>query len=185
MFQEEHCNYLWGLEEQALGKESRSHQDVLSSCQAVVSHSPQSIRWVLAELYHFLLGQAPPLPSLVQSSRTPPMEEQTSSAAPPIPMPKQSPRLKKQHPLPQSMGNMPLGGATPVAAVGGPPWFKSLKPSHADAFLRDSDMVVEARLLFFSKHSCNFNQDRNHDLSKVFKKLAEKASLLGTSIYEI
>ena len=46
-------------------------------------------------------------------------------------------------------------------------------------------MVVEARLLFFSKHSCNFSQDGNHDLSKVFKKLAKKASLLGTGIYEI
>ena len=46
-------------------------------------------------------------------------------------------------------------------------------------------MVVEARLLFFSKHSCNFNQDGNHDPSKVFKKLAEKAGLLGTGIYEI
>ena len=89
---------------------------------------------------------------------------------------------------------MPLGGATPAAAVGGPPhpkkqktppWFKSLKPSHADAFLRDSDMVVEARLLFFSKHACNFNQNRNCDLSKVLKKLAEKAGLLGAGIYEI
>ena len=109
-------------------------------------------------------------------------------------MPKQSPRPKRWHPLPELMGNMPLGGATLAAAVGGPPcpkkqgtppWFKSLKPSHADAFLRDSDMVVEARLLFFSKHSCNFNQDGNHDLSKVFKKLTKKAGLLGTSIYEI
>ena len=44
---------------------------------------------------------------------------------------------------------------------------------------------MEARLLFFSKHSCNFSQDGNHDLSKVFKKLAEKAGLLGTCIYEI
>ena len=46
-------------------------------------------------------------------------------------------------------------------------------------------MVVEARLLFFSKHSYNFNQDGNHDLSEVFKKLAEKAGLLGTGIYKI
>ena len=66
-----------------------------------------------------------------------------------------------------------------------PPWFKSLKPSQADAFLRDSDLVVEARLHFFSKHSYNFNQDGNHDLSEVFKKLAKKARLLGTDIYEI
>ena len=37
MFQEEHCNYLQGLEEQALGEESRSHQDVLSSFQAALT----------------------------------------------------------------------------------------------------------------------------------------------------
>ena len=54
-----------------------------------------------------------------------------------------------------------------------------------DTFLRDSDMVVEARLLFFSKHSCNFSQDGNRDLSEVFKKLAIKAGLLGTGIYEM
>ena len=89
---------------------------------------------------------------------------------------------------------MPLGGATLVAALGGPPnpkkqenppWFKSLKPSYAEAFLRDSDIVVEARLHFFSKHSYNFNQDGNRDLSKIFKKLAMRAGLLGTVIYEI
>ena len=54
----------------------------------------------------------------------------------------------------------------------------------ADAFLRDSDLVVEGRLPFFSKHSYNFYQDGNQDLSKVFKKLAKKACLLGTDIYE-
>ena len=121
MFQEEHCSYLWGLEEQALGEESRSHQDVLSSCQATLCHSPQSIRGALAASYHLLLGQTPPLPSLVQPPRTPPMEEQTSSATPPTPMPKQSPRPKRQHPSQEPMGNMPLDRATLAAAVGGPP----------------------------------------------------------------
>ena len=43
MFQEEHCSYLWGLEEQALREKSRSHQDILSSCQATLCHSPQLI----------------------------------------------------------------------------------------------------------------------------------------------
>ena len=112
MFQKEHCNYLQDLEEQALGEESRSHQDVLSSCQAALHHSPQSIRGALAASYHLLLRQAPQLPSLaasyhlllrqapqlpslIQSPRTPPMEEQTSSATPPILMPKQSSRLKR------------------------------------------------------------------------------------------
>ena len=56
MFQEEHCNYLWGLEEQVLGEESRSHQDILSSCLATLHHSPLLIRGVLAASYHLLLG---------------------------------------------------------------------------------------------------------------------------------
>ena len=45
--------------------------------------------------------------------------------------------------------------------------------------------MVEARLYFFSKHSYNFNQDGNCDLSRIFKKLAVSASLLGTNIHEI
>ena len=113
MSQEEHCSYLWGLEEQALGEESRSYQDSLSSCQAVLCHSPQLIRGALATSYYLLLGRTPP--------RTPPVEEQTSSAAPPTPIPKQSLRPKRQHPLPELMGNTPLGGATPAAVMGGPP----------------------------------------------------------------
>ena len=45
--------------------------------------------------------------------------------------------------------------------------------------------MVEARLCFFSKHSYNFIQDSNCDLSRIFKKLATSASLLGTDIHEI
>ena len=45
--------------------------------------------------------------------------------------------------------------------------------------------MVEARLHCFSKHSYNFTEDSNHDLSGIFKKLAVSASLLGTNIYEI
>ena len=110
------------------------------------------------------------------------------------PTPKQSPRLKRCHSLPEPTGSMPVDGATLVATVGGPPspkkqetppWFKSLKPSCADTFLRDSALVMEARLHFFSKHSYNFNENENCDLSEVFKKLAKKAGLLGIEIYEI
>ena len=108
--------------------------------------------------------------------------------------PKQSPRPKRQLPSPELMGNMPLGRVTLAATLGGPPnpkkqetppWFKLPKPSHAEAFLRDLEIVVEARLCFFSKHSYNFNQDGNHDLSRIFMKLAVSAGLLGTDIHEI
>ena len=87
-----------------------------------------------------------------------------------------------------------MGRATPTAMLGGPPspkkwetppWFKSLKPSWDEAFLRDSSIVVEARLLFFSKHSYNFTDDGSCDLSSIFRKLAVSAGLLGTAIYEI
>ena len=57
------------------------------------------------------------------------MEEQQSTAAPPMPTPKQSPRLKRQLPLPEPMGNMPLGRATLAAALGGPPNSKTREPS--------------------------------------------------------
>ena len=52
------------------------------------------------------------------------MEEQTSSATPPRLIPKQSLRPKRQHPSPDLTRNMPLGEATPAAAVGGPPCSK-------------------------------------------------------------
>ena len=176
-----------------MGRKARSHHKVLSSCQATLCHSPQLLRGALAASYHLLLGQAPPLPPPVLPLRTPSAGEQPFTAAPPMPMPKQSPRLKRWHPSLELMGNMPIGRATLAATLGGPPspkkgetplWFKLLKPSHAEAFLRDSSMVVEARLHFFSKNSY-VTEDGNCDLSRIFKKLAVSASLLGTNIYEI
>ena len=121
MFQEEHSKYLQILEEQAFKEESRSCHEVLSSSQAALYHSLQPLRGVLDASYHMLLGQAPPSPTLIQPPRTPSAEEQPSMAAPPIPTSKQCPRLKRQLPSPEPMGNMPLGRATPVAALGGPP----------------------------------------------------------------
>ena len=121
MFHEEHGKYMWGLEEQAFGEESRSHHEVLSSCQATLCHCQQPLRGALAALYHLLLGQAPPSPPPILPPRTPSAEEQPFTAATPTPTPKQSPRLKRWHPLPELMGNMPMGGATLTAMLGGPP----------------------------------------------------------------
>ena len=49
------------------------------------------------------------------------MEEQPTAAVSPTPPPKQSPRPKRQHPLPDPMESMPIGGATQKATSGGPP----------------------------------------------------------------
>ena len=193
MFLEEHGNHMQSLEEQAFGEESRSHHEVLSSWQAALCHSPPPLRGALAASYHLLLGQAYLSSPPFLPPRTCSVEEQPCTAIPPMPMPS-LPRLKRWHPLTGPTGNMLMGGVTPVATLGGPPshkkwetphWFKLLKPSHAEAFLRDSNIVMEARLCFFSKHSYNFIEDSNHDLSEVFKKLEMSASLLGTNNHEI
>ena len=76
---------------------------------------------------------------------------------------------------------MSIDGTTPKAMQRGPSspkrqeapaWFMSLKPGHAEAFLRDTSIMREARLCFISKHSHNFIEDGTHDLSDVFKELA-------------
>ena len=94
-------------------------------------------------------------------------------------------RANREHATGWSHPSGYIRGTFPSQEVREPPWFKSLKSSQAEAFLRDSDIVVEARLHFFSKHSYNFNQDGNHDLSGIFRKLAVSTGLLGTNIHEI
>ena len=97
---------------------------------------------------------------LISPQRTSPVEEQPTTAISPTLAPKQSPRPKRQQPLPDSMESTPIGNATPKATSGGPPipkrqetpqWFTALKPNHAKAFSQDSNMVKEARREYFSK----------------------------------
>ena len=190
----EHGKYMQDIEEQAIKEESKSHDDFLIACQAVLYSSPPLLKSVLAALYHLLLRQTPPSPPLVSQQRTSPTEEQLTTTIPPTMAPKQSPKPKRQHPSPDPMESMPVGGATPKATSGGPPspkrqeiphWFRTLKPNCAEAFSQDSNMVREARREYFSKHSFHFTSDSTHDLSRTFKHLAIKAGLLGTSIYEM
>ena len=91
----EHMRPMQELEEQALGEESKSHDDCLSACQATLYHTPQLLRENLATSYHVLLGQSSPSPLSVPPTKAPPMEEQPPLAAPPTLMPKWSPRPKR------------------------------------------------------------------------------------------
>ena len=193
-FHREHMRLMQELEEQALREESKSHLNFLSACQAALHHSLQPIRENLATSYHVLLGQSPPSPPSVLPAKAPYVEEQPPMATPPAPMPKWSPRLKRWLPLHELRGSMSIDGTAPKAMQEGPSspkrqeapaWFMSLKPSHVEAFLQDSSMMKEARLCFFSNHSYNFVDDGTHDLSDVFKELAESASLLGEAMYKI
>ena len=193
MLHKEHGKYMWDLEEQAVGEESRSHNDFLITCQVILYSSPPPLKSALAASYHILLGQTPLLALLISPQRTSPMEEQPTTTVSPTLAPKQSPRPKRQHPSPDPMDSMPIGGATPMATLGGPPspkrwemlhWVTTLKPNCAEAFSWDSNMVKEARREYFSQHSYNFTSDGTCDLSGMFKHLATRTGLLGTSIYE-
>ena len=193
-FQSEHGNIMQDLEEQVIQEESRSQADFLSTCQVTLYNSPPELKSILATSYHILLGQTPPLPPFVLLWRTSPVKGQLTSAAPPTPVPEQSPRPKGWHPSPDPVESTPLGRTTLKATLGGPPsskrqevppWFRTLKPGCAEAFSWDSDLVREARREFFLKHSYNFPTDGTHNLSKIFRQMAVTAGLLGTSIHEI
>ena len=193
MLHKEHGKCMQDLEEQALGEESRSHNDFLSACQVILYSSPPLFKGTLAASYHILLGQTPLLPPLILPQRASPMEEQPTTAGSPTLAPRQSPRPKRWHPSPDPMEIMPIGGTPPQTTSGGPPspkrqaippWFKTLKPNSAEVFSQDSNMVKEARREYFSKHSYNFTSDGNHNLSGMFKYLATSTGLLGTSIYK-
>ena len=121
MLHKEHGKYMQDLEEQALEEESKSHNDFLTACQVILYSSPPLLKSALTTLYHLLLGQAPPLPPLASPQKTSPVEEQLTATTPPTLVPKQSPKPKRQHPLPDPMESMPIGGATPNATSGGPP----------------------------------------------------------------
>ena len=193
--QREHGNFMQDLEEQVIWEESRSPANFLSTYQVTLYTSPPELKSSLAASYHILLGQTPLSPPFILLQRASPVEEQPTSAVPPTPAPKQSPRPKRWHPSPDPVESMPLGGTTLKVTLGGPPpsykwweiqpWDRALKLSCTEVFGQDSDLVKEARREFFSKHSYNFIMEGTHDLSEIFKQMATSAELLGTSIYEI
>ena len=152
------------------------------------------LKGMLVASYHVLLGQAPTSHPFTLSQRTSPVEEQSAPAAPPMSVPKQSPRPKRWHPSPDPVESMPLGRTTSKKTLEGPPsskqwevppWNKALKPSCTEVFSWDSALMKEARKEYFSKHSYNFIMEGTHDLLEIFKWMATSAKLLGTSIYEI
>ena len=95
LFHKEQGKYMQDLEEQAIGEESRSRNDFLSTCQVVLYNSPPQLKGALATSYHILLGQTPLLPPLILPQKTSPMEEQPTTATSPTPAPKQTPRPKR------------------------------------------------------------------------------------------
>ena len=190
----EHVRIMQELEEQAIREESKSCHNCLSPYQAILRHALQPLKENLTTSYHVLLGQSPPSPPSAPPARAPPVGEQPSVAASPRPAPKRSSQLKRWHPLPEPQGDISIDKTSPKTTQEGPSyskrqetpiWFASIKPSRTETFSQDSNVMKEARLHFFSTHSCNWVNDSTNNLSEVFKELAESAGLLGEAICEI
>ena len=178
-----------------LREENKSHQDFLSTCQAVLHHALQPLKENLSTSYHILLGQLPLSLRSIPFARISQAEGGMPSAATsPRPEPKQSPQPKRQHSLPDPWGSTSINETSSKASQEGlssskrretPDWFTSLKPGCTDAFSHDSDPVKEATSCYFGTHPCDWIHDSTDDLSDIFRELAKGAGLLGKSIYEI
>ena len=190
----EHVKHMHELEERALDAENKSCQDFLFTCLAILCHAPQPLKENLFTSYHILLGQLPSSLRSIPFTKTPQAEEQPSATTSPRPEPKQSPWPKRWHSSPDPQGDTSIDETFPTASQDGlssskrretSDWFASLKPSCADAFSHDSDLIKEARSCYFATHPWDWIHGNTDDLSNIFKELAEGAGLLGKSIHEL
>ena len=190
----QHAEVIKCLEEQVIQEESKSWINFLSACQAALNTSPGELRGVLVSSYHILMGQALLSHPFSLSQGASPAEQPSASAAPPVSVPEQSPRPKRQLPSPDPVDSMPPGGTTSKATAEGPlsskqqevpPWCKVLKQSCSEVFSQDTSLVRVPRKEYFKKHSPNFTMDGMHDLSEVFRWMAENTKLLDLAIYKI
>ena len=95
LLQREHGKVVWDLEMQAIQEEGRSQANFFSACQATLYASPSEFKGALVASYHILLGQTPMFHPFGPSQRTSSAEEQSTPAAPPTQVPKQSPQPKR------------------------------------------------------------------------------------------
>ena len=189
-----HAKTMKCLEEQVIQEECKNQVDFLSTCPAALNTSPIELRGTLVASYHILMGLAPMSYPFTLSQGASSAEQLPASAAPPSLAPERFSRSKKWHSSPDPVDSTPLGRTTSKATAEGPPsskqWevqprYKALKQSHSEVFSQDTSLVKEARKEYFKRHSYNFSMEGTHDLSEVFRHMAESAKLLGSSITKI
>ena len=125
-----HAKTIKHLEEQVIQEEGKSQIDFLSSCQAALQASPAELQGALVAFYHILMGQALTSHLFTLSQGASPVKQPSAPGAPPSLAPECSPRPKRQHPYPDPMDDMPLGGTMSKATLEGPPPASSGKRSH-------------------------------------------------------
>ena len=60
-----------------------------------------------------------------------------------------------------------------------------MRDVHQEAFCKDSDLVKHIRQTYFRAHWLVFDREVTHELTNVFKELAEMAGLLDTEIHQV
>ena len=182
------------LEEQALEAENRSQQDFLSAHQAILHHTPQSLKEDLHSSYNILLGNSSSSLQSILFARVPQAQGQPPATTSPKPEPKWSPQSKRHHSSTDAQGDTSIDESFPMASQEGPlnfkrgkttGWSSSLKPSHVDAFSWDSGPVKEARECYFTTHPWDWACSNTDDLSDIFRELAQGVGLLGEFIHKI
>ena len=190
----EHVKYMHELEQCALDAENKSCQDFLFTSQVIIHHVLQPLKENLFASYHILLGWLPSSLWSIPFDKTPQAQGQPSATASPRLEPKQSPWPKRWLSLPDPQGDTSIDETSPTVSQEGPSsskrretadWSASLKPSHADAFSHNSDLVKEARSCYFATHPWDWTDGNMDNLSDIFKELAEGANLLGKSIHKL
>ena len=186
----EHAKHMWELEEWTLATGNKSHHDFLLAHQAILWNAPLSLKEDPHSSYRTLSGQSSSSIQSIQLAKTPQMESQPSTHT----SPKWSQWLERWDPSPDLQGDRSVEEDSPMGLQEDPPhskrgktsdWPSSLKPSHVDAFSRDSSPVKEVREHYFATHPYNWVHSNVDNLSDIFRELTLGTGLLGVSIYEI
>ena len=182
------------LEAQAIRAENRSHQDFLLMHQTLLHQAPNSIKEDLYFSYSLLLGSSLPRLQCTSFSPAPQAEVNPPSAIYIKPEPEWTPLPKRWHPSADAQEDTSGDKDFPPASQEEPAnpkrgklinWEASMKYSHLDAFSRDSGLVKEARVHYFTMHPWDWTRGNMDDLSDIFRGLAKCAGLLHECIFEL
>ena len=193
-----HAEHMWDLEAQAIRAENRSCQDFLLAHQMLLHQAPCSVKEESYSSYSVLLGPYSPFLQHVPFTPAPQAEvnpfSATSAATSITPETRQSSPPKRWHSSEDVQEDTSSDEDFPPVSqeecshskrgkmVN---WQTSMKSSHSDAFNRDFDLIKEARVCYFATHPWDWTQRNMHDLSDIFRGLAQSAGLLGECIFEI
>ena len=176
------------------GPENRSRQDFLLMHQMLLHQAPNSIKEDLYFSYSLLLGSSLPCLQCTSFSPAPQAKVNPPSAIYIKPEPERTPLPKRRHPSADAQEDTSGDEDFPPASqeeLANPKrgklidWEASMKYSHLDAFSRDSGLVKEARVHYFTMHPWDWTRGNMDDLSDIFRGLAKCAGLLHECIFEL